>query len=390
MRSYSHLMEQYLTHENYMLGVKNATRHKGGKKRKYRKAKYYRDHAEELEPKMLEYAERFHNAEHTPKQIYDGLRRKQRTIIVPSMKEQVVHHMIINVLKPIFMFGMYEHSYGSIPGRGGHMAKKRIESWIHKKDKNMKYCLKMDVKKYFDSIPHEILKSKLAEIIHDKRFLLILYEIVNAVPGGYGIPLGFYTSQWFANWYLTGLDHFIKEDLKAKYYVRYMDDMVIFGANKRELHRIREEISEYLQTRLGLEMKENWQVFRFDYVREDGTHIGRDLDFMGFRFFRDKTILRKTIMYRATRKANRINRKATGKTIIDCRQMLSYLGWIDCTQTYGMYKKYIKPKVSFRSMRRYVGRYQKAENMRQMNSKDISNENTGGKNQCGTNRKMVI
>ena len=361
MKSYNHLMEQYLSEDNYYLGVKNATRHKGGKKRKYRKARTVRDHAEELKDYYLEEARDFKNDKHTPKYIYDGIRRKQRAILVPTMREQIVHHMVVNVLKPIFMKGMYEHSYGSIPGRGAHMAKRRIEKWIARSDRDMKFVLKMDVKKYFDSIPHDILKAKLAKIIHDEAFLAILFEIVDATDTDRGIPIGFYTSQWFANWYLTELDHYIKEELHVKYYVRYTDDMVIFGGNKRELHEIRRKIEAYLNDRLGLQMKENWQVYLFDYVKADGTHVGRDLDFMGFRFYRDRTILRKSIMLKATRKARRIAKKPI-KTVHDCRQMLSYLGWIDCTNTYAMYKKHIKPYVSFQYLKRRESAYQKRIN----------------------------
>lgn len=363
MKSYNHLFEKYISDENYHLAVRNATKHKGGKKRKYRKARYIRDHAEELKPKILDYAANFENVRHTPKIIYDGIRRKQRSIIVPTMEEQVIHHMVINVLKPIFMRSMYEHSYGSIPGRGAHLAKATIEKWIRKDKKSMKYCLKMDIQKFFDSIPHDILKRKLSLLIHDEKFLQVLYTIIDVNETGKGIPLGFYTSQWLANWYLEDLDHYIKETLGAKYYVRYMDDMVIFGGNKRELHQMRAAIQNYLKEELGLTLKPNWQVFLFDYVRK-GKHIGRDLDFMGFRFFRDRTTLRRTIMLKATRKARRVCRKRRRKTLHDVRQMLSYLGWIDCTDTYAMYKKRIKPFVSFQALKRYAGRWQREENRR--------------------------
>ena len=219
----------------------------------------------------------------------------------------------------------------------------------------------MDVKKYFDSIPHDILKRKLSEIIHDRAFLNILYEIVDATGTDRGIPIGFYTSQWFANWYLTELDHYIKEVLGVAHYIRYMDDMVIFGGNKRELHEIQRKIEAYLNDRLGLQMKENWQVYLFDYVKKDGSHVGRDLDFMGFRFFRDRTILRKSVMLKATRKARNMAKKVV-KTVYDCRQMLSYLGWLDCTDTYDMYKKWIKPNISFQHLKRRVSAYQRKIN----------------------------
>lgn len=370
MKSYNHLYEQYISEENYYLAIKNATRHKGGSKRKYRKAVYYKTHVKELKDQTLEYASHFKNERHKPIEIYDGIQRKRRTIIVPSMREQAVHHMVVNVMKPIWLKSMYEHSYGSLPNKGGHLAKKTIEKWIRRNDKNMKYCLKMDVSKFFDSIPHNILREKLAREIHDEKFLAVIYEIISVQD--VGIPLGFYTSQWIANWYLTELDHYIKETLKAKYYVRYMDDMVVFGPNKKELHDIRKSIQVYLNTYLGLTLKDNWQVFLFDYVKKDGIHIGRDLDFMGFRFFRDKTILRKSIMLKATRKAKKVNKKYY-KTIHECRQMLSYIGWVDCTDTYGMYKKLIKPYVSFRRLRKRISQH------------DTQKENL----KCGENQKTA-
>ena len=139
MKSYNHLWEQYLTAENYQLAVHNAALHKGGKRRKYRKARYFRDNMEALQSTMLYYAEHFRSKNHRKVKIYDGIRRKQRFIVVPDMKEQIVHHMVINVLKPIFLKGMYEHSYGSIPGRGAHAAKKTIEKWIKRSGKKAKY-----------------------------------------------------------------------------------------------------------------------------------------------------------------------------------------------------------------------------------------------------------
>ena len=373
LKSYNHLYGQYLMDKNYYEAVRNATKHKGGKKRKYRQARYFRDHAKELKPELIRLARDFHNDKHTPILIYDGIRRKQRYIIVPTMREQIIHHMVVNVMKPIFMKGMYEHSYGSIPNRGAHSAKKTIEKWIAKGGSDFKYCLKMDVKKYFDSVPHDILKEKLAKTIHDKKFLDVLFEIVDVTD--VGIPIGFYTSQWFANWYLTELDHYIKEELHAKYYVRYMDDMVIFGSNKRVLHEMQRRIEVYLRERLGLEMKSNWQVFRFHFVKKNGKEIGCDLDFMGFRFYRNRTVLRRQLMLKATRKARRINKKR--KNIHDCRQMLSYLGWIDCTNTYCMYKLRIKPFVSFGRLKKYIGIYQIRENRR-------------AKELCGTNAKTVV
>lgn len=347
MKSYNHLWEQFISEENYYRAIYNATRNKHGKKQKI--AKYMREHADELKDYYLDYANNFKNARHTPMTIYDGVRRKKRQIYVPTMDEQVIHHMVSNVLQPIFMKPMYEHSYGSIPNRGAHKAMKKIKSWIKKDPDGFKYILKLDIKKYFDSIPHDVLKAKLARLIHDDKFLSLLYTIVDVTD--VGIPIGFYTSQWIANWYLTELDHYIKEVLKAKYYVRYMDDMVITGGNKEELHKIKHEVEAYLNNMLGLELKSSWQVFPL---------ASRDLDFMGFRFSVNKITLRKSILAKAVRKSRRVHKN--GVTILSARQMLSYNGWLGSTNVYDYYLKYIKPNISFRELKWYVGYWQRKQN----------------------------
>lgn len=119
---------------------------------------------------------------------------------------------------------------------------------------------------------------------------------------------------------------------------------------------MRQAVADYLESELGLELKANWQVFRFSYIDHDGKEQGRDLDFMGFRFYHNRTILRKSIMFKATRKARKISKKEK-PTILDARQMLSYLGWIDCTDTYYMYDKWIKPYISFKELKHKVSQF---------------------------------
>ena len=354
MKSYNHLWEIFISDENIDEAIKKAVK---GKRKRKRVRKCLED--PNFHDKIKEYAQNFYNYPHKPIEIYDGISRKKRIIIVPKFEEQVVHHMIVNTMMPIFTKGMYEHSYGSIPNRGGHKGARQIQKWIRKGGRNCKYCLKMDIRKYFESIPHDILLAKLRKIIHDERFMDILEIVIGIIDKG--IPLGFYLSQWLANWYLQDLDHYIKERLGAKYYIRYMDDMVIFGANKRELHEMRRTIAEYLKRYLGLRMKGNWQVFRFHYITRKDKDIGRFLDFMGFRFYRNRVTLRRSIMLKASRKARHIY-KTRKITIQSAKQMLSYLGWIDATDTYQMYLVWIKPYVNIQECKRRVSRYDRRNN----------------------------
>lgn len=354
MKSYNHLWEEFISDRNIEKSIKDASRGKMDRNSVKRKLANPR-----FKENVRAYALNFFIKYHVPKQIYDGVQRKIRTIIVPSFEEQVVHHMLINVLKPIIMKGMYYHSYASIPKRGSHKGKKAIERFIRNNSKQCRYVLKMDIQKYFDSIPHETILELFNKKIHDKKILSLMEEIINATP--VGIPLGFYTSQWFSNWYLQGLDHYIKEQLHAPFYVRYMDDMVIFCSNKRKLHEMRKAIEQYLNELLGLKLKGNWQVFKFDY---NGKY--RFLDFMGFRFYRNRTTLRRSIMLKASRKARRIAKKDK-ITVYESRQMLSYLGWIKDTNTYGMYVAWIKPYVSFQKLKRKIKRHDRNENRRKKN-----------------------
>lgn len=295
---------------------------------------------------------------HGKVKINEGTGKKERSIEKPRYNyEQVVHHIVVSACYDIFMQGMYEFSCGSVPERGAHYGKKYIERWIRTDTKNCKYVLKMDIRHFFESVDHDVLKAWLEKKIRDKRMLHILNLIIDGSEQG--LPLGFYTSQWLSNFMLQPLDHYIKEELHAVHYIRYMDDMVVFGRNKKELHRIRIAIDEFLGRELNLQMKGNWQVFRFDYIeRKTGKRKGRPLDFMGFQFYHDKTILRESIMLNCTRKVNRVSKKDR-ITWYDATAILSYMGYLDHTDTYDMYLQRIKPYVNAKKLKRIVSKHSK-------------------------------
>lgn len=141
----------------------------------------------------------------------------------------------------------------------------------------------------------------------------------------------------------------------AKYYIRYVDDLVIFGPNKKKLHKIRTEIAKYLKE-IKLELKNNWQVFRVD---------DRGIDFLGFRFFRDKTILRKRNVLRIKRRVKKISKKSK-LNFKDASAIISYWGWIKRSNSYNFYNKHIKPFVSLKEAKKVVSEHAKAENLRRV------------------------
>lgn len=207
-------------------------------------------------------------------------------------------------------------------------------------------------KEYFDSIPHDKLKAKLKRESKDERLLNVLFTIIDSTDKG--LPLGFYTSQWLSMWYLKDFDHYIKEHCYSPHYIRYMDDMVIFGANKKKLWQTYEVITTELKN-LGLELNNRSVLFRFTYER-GGKKFGRDLDFMGFRFFRNRTILRRSIYYKMCRKARRIYKKEK-PSIYELRQMMSYLGYLNKTNVYNYYLLYIKPFFDFGKAKKRISKY---------------------------------
>lgn len=165
MKSYNHLYENCISEENRRISLNLAKHSK--RMRRIMKSRHLSDDA--LVALSYDWINNYENAEHVPVYIYDGITRKERVIIVPTMEELIVQHNVVNALKPMFCKGMYEHSYASLPGRGAHKGKQVIEKWIRTDAKNCKYVLKMDIRHFFDTIPHDKLKAKLRKTIHDEK-----------------------------------------------------------------------------------------------------------------------------------------------------------------------------------------------------------------------------
>lgn len=178
--------------------------------------------------------------------IYDSGNKKFREISKPRyFSDQVIHYCIMQVLEPILMKKFYLYSCGSIPGRGTSFGHKHLRRWLDNDILNTKYCLKMDIRKFYPSINKEIMKDKFSKIIKDKDTLWLINSIVDS--DCVGIPLGNYTSGWFSNFFLTDLDKYIKEKLYAKYYIRYVDDLVILDSNKKQFYQSKMHTNEKVQ-----------------------------------------------------------------------------------------------------------------------------------------------
>jgi RNA-directed DNA polymerase len=246
---------------------------------------------------------------------------KIRTIYrLPYYPDRICHHAIMNIMEPIWTSIFTDDTYSCIKGKGIHAAVKKIRQDLKDRE-STKYCLKCDIRKYYPSIDHVTLKIILRKKIKDKDLLWLLDEIVDSAPG---VPIGNYLSQFFANLYLAYFDHWIKEELKIKYYYRYCDDIVILHSDKISLHLIKEQIIFYLQNNLLLQVKGNYQIFPVE---------SRGIDFLGYVFYHTHTKLRKSIKKRFAKKA----KDCVG--ISDQSFYAAYKGWIDHCNGRNLMKK---------------------------------------------------
>jgi RNA-directed DNA polymerase len=222
----------------------------------------------------------YRTSKYTTFTIYEP---KERIIFkLPFYPDRIVHHAIMNVLEPIFVKTFTADTYSCIKKHGIHAAANAVKKALINEDETQ-YCLKLDVKKYYPSIDHDILKQLLRRKFKDSDLLWLLDEIIDSTDG---LPIGNYLSQYFANFYLSYFDHWIKEDKKVKYYFRYADDIVILSSSKEYLHSLFFEINKYLVEKLKLVIKGNYQIFPVDK---------RGIDFVGYVFFHTHTLLRKSI-----------------------------------------------------------------------------------------------
>lgn len=372
MKSYNGLWDQMMTKENISESIANAHRGKGKKlkKKHYRLLiklynHRYEDNTIEMVRKWInEYTNTYKNRYRKPIEIKDGCSGKIRNIYIPTVEELVIQHCVVNVLKRILLSMLGSQSYGSIPGKGAQQAVTRMMNFVRKHPGECKYCVKLDHKKYFDSIPQQKLMNKLRRKIRDNKFYCLLCIIIMFIPGLRGLPIGFYTSQLLGVWYLYDSDEYINNVLKQNgvtYFTRWMDDVYMFGSNKEMLKKCMYDYITFTRIHQGLHIKSNYQYFRFSYKDNLGKYHGRFLDCMGYRIYCDHIALRKSIMLRMTAKANKMF-KSHHVTLRQCRSILSYNGYLKITKSYGMYLKYIKPKISFKYCRLRISAYDRRNN----------------------------
>ena len=256
---------------------------------------------------------------------------KRRVISAAPYRDRVVHHAIHNILEPIFDPTFIHDSYATRSGKGTHAAIDRFQHWA----RQAPYVLKCDIQQYFPSIGHtvllELVSRKIAcadtlwliqKILASHRTAETLHPSIHPSIHPRGIPIGNLTSQFFANIYLNGLDHYIKETLRCQYYLRYMDDFVVLHTSKAALWEVKKAIVQYLQ-QLGLCLHER-------KCRIHRTDCG--VPFLGLVIFPHRQRLLRANVVRARRRLNRLQRLDQQGLLPWSRILQSIRAWIGHAQ----------------------------------------------------------
>lgn len=326
MKRYNNLFEKIYNMDNLVLAHENAQKGKKHYKEVQMVNSNPRYYLEKLQTMLIN--KTFVNSQY---EIFIKHGKKDRVIYkLPYFPDRILHHAIMNICEPIWKNTFIRDTYQSIKGRGVHDAVRRIKNTL----KNMfhinnLYCLKLDIKKFYPSIDNTVLKQIIRKKIKCKDTLWLLDTIIDSAKS---VPIGNYLSQYFGNLYLTGLDHYTKEDLKVKNYFRYCDDIVVIDTNKDRLHSIKRVIENYLNNKLNLKVKDNWQVFK---ITEN-----RGIDFLGYVFYREHTKVRKDIV-----KSFWVKLKKPVNSVSIVNQIMSYYGWFKHSSSLNLFSNSINEKI---------------------------------------------
>ena len=356
MKSYN---LDYLLEDDNMIknAIINCCKSKKRKKRqnnnKYYMAQRILKNVDHYVPIIKEHIRNYKPSKFSIFEIVENYKKKVRKITtVPLFPDQIIHQLIVDILKPILMKKFYTHSYASIPGKGTHKAKKYIEKQIRKNPKDFKYIFKMDIEKCYSNISHSLLKNKFRKLLRGFLFYNLICQVIDHYHDykigdeAFGIAIGFSPSQWFCNFVLTEFDYYAKQILKIKKSVRYMDDGMFASRNKKLLHKHQKSLSDFLSG-IQLKIKKNYQIYRFNYktkiiINGKNKEKGRFLDFLGFKFYRNRTTIRKHIFINIVKQAKLIINSQSNVTFKNASGYISRLSYIKHSNSFNLFDKYLK------------------------------------------------
>lgn len=347
MKRYTNLWEKVISIENLKLADENARR---GKTHTY--GVRVHDMNREANLMALHEALLTKTFKTSPYDVFTIFEPKERLIFrLPYYPDRIVHHAVMNILEPIWTKTFTHNTYSCIKNRGIEGCARQVDRIIRSFKGRPLYCLKTDIRKYYPSISHSVMKRIVRKKIKDKDLLWLLDEIIDSAEG---LPIGNYLSQYLANLYLCYYMHWVNEELpelvkvalKLKEKpeiptVEYADDIPFFSDSKAVLHQVERLSREYIENDLELKIKDNYQIFPIAKNRYD--RHGRALDFVGYRFFRNQKLIRKSIKKNFCRVASRLNHRAVDQKAYK-QAIAPWLGWAQHSNSKHLLKTIIKQK----------------------------------------------
>lgn len=336
MKRIGNLYEKIISLENLRLADEKARR---GKLRTY--GVRHHDKNREANIIALHEALRTKTFKTSEYDIFTVFEPKERLIFrLPYYPDRIVHHAIMNVLEPIWTSIFTHNTFSCIKKRGIEGCARHVDKIIKKYKGKPLYCLKIDIKKFYPSIDHSTLKRIVRKKIKDKDLLWLLDEIIDSAEG---LPIGNYLSQFLANLMLAYFMHKVNEVLKIDS-TEYADDIAFFSDSKETLHKaFHGFIKPYIEDDLNLTVKGNYQIFPIAKNRYDKS--GRALDYVGYKFFREQKLIRKSIKQNFCRHVAKLNKRNPPLPPKEYKQgICSWLGWAKHSNSKHLLKTIIKPQ----------------------------------------------
>ena len=291
------------------------------------------------------------------RRIFDESSQKWRDLkMVPFFPDGIIQWLLVTTMRPVLMRGMYAWSCASIPGRGGQRIHRKLKNAMRNDPEGTKYAGEMDVRHFYPSVSIKRLIWALARKIKDKRLLRIVYSILESCGGG--LAIGYYICQWLANFYLEPLDQYIMTLPGVKYMTRHMDNITVLGPNKKQLHKARKLISAFMQEKLGVTMKGNWQIYRTSFTpkvakrhalldeRKKCLRKPRAVAAVGFRFAHTHITMRRRNFLRMARQCRRARKRLEAGKPISFKLaagLLSRIGQLKHCNSHNVRVKYVDP-----------------------------------------------
>ena len=268
---------------------------------------------------------------------YDDVAKKVRRIGISSMKQQCYDYIAVNAAKEMFLAKIGHYQCASLKDKGQLFGKNAIETWIRTNPKKCKWVFKADVKKFYPSVNHTILKKYIERDIKNDDVKYLIFSLIDTYDEG--LCIGSYLCQYLANYFLSYAYHYVTEMLYTErrgkrqnmvhYALFYMDDILLIGSSKKNVKMASKSFEKYLNEQLGLSLKKTYQLFPID---------SRPIDMMGYKIYTYKTTVRKRIFNRANKVFIKMKNPKNDMTLGDAHKVVSYYGYFK--HSFG--KKYTK------------------------------------------------